>query len=305
MKALVTGAGGFCGSHLVRYLETQGVEVHTLGSREAPGARHHWVPDITEGQALKSVVHAVEPDYIFHLAGIASAADPALFYRVNTEYAVALLSALGRTLADNCTILFVGTAAEYGMISSDQVPVREDTVPRPFSHYGISKLAQSFEGLAAVAQGKRIVIARPFNVIGPGMPDHLSVQSFAKQVAQIKTGAMPPRIEVGNLSSIRDFIDIRDLVKIYWDLVREPSACGEIVNICSGKGTQMERIVSTLIALSGVPIEIRVDPSRLKPVDVPVHVGSNSKLHDLLGYVPETNMEESLTTILNNLIKTS
>lgn len=301
MRALVTGGGGFCGRHLTTYLEGQGVEVHTLSNRTLGRAHHHQVPDITDVAAIGNLLKRVKPDYVFHLAGVTYGKDPALFYRVNCEYAAALLSALIDCYMIECPVLIVGTCAEYGMVSHRQLPISEDLPPNPYNRYGISKLAQTLEGLIASRAGHPVIMARPFNAIGPGMPDHLVVQSFARQIVDIMHGKIPPVIEVGNLKSSRDFVDIEDLIRIYWLLVQTPAAYGEVVNICSGKGTVIGDILARVIERSGVEIEVRVNPSRLKQIDVPVHYGSTRKLERIAGYVPDTTLDMALDRILEDL----
>jgi len=301
MKVLISGAGGFCGKHLTAYLEDQGVEVHRLTRSKDGAAQGHKVGDITSIPELTAVLASVRPDYVFHLAGILHGGSPVLFYRVNTQFAVALLEAIREADLTACPVLLAGTSAEYGMVSPQDLPVREDLSPHPYNHYGISKLAQSLAGLAAGQKGHPVVIARPFNIIGPGMPEHISIASFARQVADILEAKLPPVLEVGNMTTVRDFVDVRDLAGIYWDLIRTPSAYGQIVNICSGRGTLIGDMVSRLIELSGKRVEVKVDEGRLKPIDVPVHYGSNEKLKKILGRIPETDLETTLRGIFEDL----
>lgn len=301
-KALVTGAGGFCGRHLTRYLEELGIEVHTLGTGKTLSLLDHHIDNVADSTSLKSVLEAVRPHYIFHLAGITCASDPILFYKVNTQYAVALLHALDACELEDCPVLLVGTAAEYGPVNQDQLPIREDLPPNPHNHYGISKLAQTFAGLTAGRTGRPVVIVRPFNIIGAGMPDCLVVQNFSRQIVDILRGRKSPTIKVGNLGTSRDFVDVRDVVGIYWRLARTSAAYGEVVNVCSGEGTMIKEILSRLIAISGVKAEVERDPSLLKPVDTPVHFGSTEKLQNIIGFVPTLDLEESLKNILEDMV---
>lgn len=301
MNVLVTGAGGFCGKHLIAYLEDQRVVVHRLTRGDDGEGCRHKVGDITNIRELIAILETVRPDYVFHLAGVLNDPNPVLFYRVNTQFAVALLQALRETGLVTCPVLLAGTAAEYGMILPQDLPVREDLSPHPYNHYGISKLAQSLVGLSASREGLPIVIVRPFNIIGPGMPEHISIGSFARQVAHILESKLPPALEVGNLSSVRDFVDVRDLVRLYWDLIRTPSAYGQIFNICSGRGTTISEIVSRLITFSGLNIEVKVDKARFKAIDVPVHYGSTDKLERLLGRIPRTDLDSTLRSIFEDI----
>lgn len=297
MRTLITGAGGFCGQHLIAYLESQGLEIHTLGTKPASN-NHHYLTDINDISAISAIIKTVQPNYVFHLAGVASSQDPSLFYRVNTVYAATLLHALEITGYQDCPVLLVGTSAEYGMVVSEQLPIHEEIQANPYSNYGISKLAQTLMGLALSKQGRPLIMVRPFNIIGCGMPEYLSIQSFVKQINQIIQGQQPPLLKVGNLSSSRDFIDVKEVVKIYWQLIQLPSAYGRVINICSGQGTVIEDILLKLVDLAKVDVEIQADSGRFKSVDVPVHYGSVEKLQSLIGYSPVTNFDSILTSIL-------
>jgi GDP-4-dehydro-6-deoxy-D-mannose reductase len=303
MKALLTGADGFCGRHLSRHLAQQGVEVITLGAAEIPYQYDHRINDISRPEEFTKVLGSTRPDYIFHLAGVASSPDPGLFYRVNVQYASSLLEAADRAGLKECRILLVGTSAEYGEINKSDLPITEDLRPRPYNHYGISKLAQTFAGLAACRKGLRVVVARPFNIIGPGMPGYLVVGSFADQVSKIIRGELRPVVETGNLESARDYIYVNDVVGIYWKLANSAAAVGEVVNVCTGKGVVIRDILSKLVELSGTNIEIKTDPARLKPIDIPVHYGSTEKQKKITGISPELNLDEALKRIMEGLKK--
>lgn len=303
MKALVTGAGGFCGSHLTRYLEHQGVEVHTMGERPARRERHHQVHRVTDIDALERAVRLSDPDYIFHLAGVMVSPDPLEFYRVNTQVAVGLLKALANAGYADRPVLLVGTAAEYGVVSDGDLPIPETLQPRPYNHYGISKLAQTLEGLAENRAGRPVAVVRPFNLIGPGMPEHLVLRSFALQIARIVRGAAAPVITVGNLGASRDFVDVRDAVALYWRALQNPECYGEILNICTGRGTVVADALRALIRLAGVETEVRTEASRLKAVDVPAHYGSTAKLTRLLGPLTMRPLDSSLTDVLHDAME--
>jgi GDP-4-dehydro-6-deoxy-D-mannose reductase len=300
-KVLITGGGGFCGQHLVRYLESQGVDVYTMGVRAARD-RHYPIDDITAAPEIAAVLQTLQPDYIFHLAGVASAANAAAFYQVNARYAAALLQALEISGLAHCPTLLVGTSAEYGAIQPEQVPIHEATAVSPYHHYGISKLAQTHMGMAAARTGKPVIMVRPFNIIGRGMPPHLSVQSFATQVVHIAQGQQVPVIEVGNLGSSRDFIDVENAMQIYWQLIQTPQAYGQVVNVCSGQGIVMAEILQQLIELAGVAVEVKVDPQRFKALDIPVHYGCAQKLASLINRTPQLDLRRTLQNILDDMM---
>jgi len=297
VRALVTGAGGFSGRHLVHHLESQDIEVHTIGARAA-SSRHHTV-DSLDDAAIADAIERVRPDYVFHLAGVSSGSDLTAYYRANTLYAATLLRALD-TARVACPLLLVGTAAEYGVVSADQLPISEDTPPRPYNHYGISKLAQTQMALAAAGR-QPIVVVRPFNLVGPGMPAHGAVQSFASQIAGIVAGRRPPTLSVGNLDTTRDFVAVEDAVTAYYRLLRTPEAYGQVVNVCSGVETSMQDVVGALIAEAAMPIEVRVDPALVKPIDVARHVGSVARLRRFAA-VPDGRIAPMLHRLLSSLV---
>jgi len=301
-KVLITGGGGFCGQHLVQYLTAQGVEVHTLGVKPSID-RHHVITDVTDATAIAAVLETVQPNYVFHLAGVASAPSAATFYQVNASYAAALLQAMDLSgLAATVPTMLVGTSAEYGAIEPEQVPIHELTPVSPYHHYGIGKLAQTHMGMAAARTGKPVIMARPFNIIGPGMPPHLSVQSFAQQVVNITKGQQSPTITVGNLGSSRDFIDIGEVVQIYWQLIQNPQAYGQVINVCSGQGVVIADLLQLLTKLAGVAVTVNVDSQRFKALDIPVHYGCTEKLTGLLGRSPQFDLQKTLQGILEDLL---
>lgn len=300
MRVLITGGGGFCGQHLISYLESQDVEIHTLGTKP-PCERHYVLTDTADVSGVVTTIKTVRPNCVFHLAGVVSSTDPTLFYQVNSVYAATLLHALEIAGYQDCPVLLVGTSAEYGLISSEQLPIHEETPARPYNHYGISKLSQTLMGLALSKQGRPLIMVRPFNIIGCGMPDYLSLQSFVNQIARIMHSQQPPILKVGNLSSSRDFIDVKEVVKIYWQLLQTPSAYGQVINICSGCGTVVGDLLRKLVDVAGIDVEIQTETARLKAVDVPVHYGSVEKLQNRLGYSPVTNLESVLESILRGI----
>jgi GDP-4-dehydro-6-deoxy-D-mannose reductase len=290
----VTGAGGFCGKHLLTYLCEQGVEVYTLGRQAA--SENHFCAAMADVCGLAKVIKGSQPDYIFHLAGVSHTADTALVYQINTGYAAALLQALELTGNRETPVLLVGTSAEYGRVTQAELPISEALPARPYNHYGISKLAQTLMGMAC---DRPVVVVRPFNLIGEGMPEHLMMKSFARQIADISMGRRAPLMEVGNLNPTRDFIDVREAMKLYWRLIQTPAAYGEIVNICSGREVRIGDVLARMLEISGVQAEIRTEASRLRPDEVLFHYGSAEKLNRLTGMMAEPDLDAILQRILS------
>lgn len=292
---------------MVRFLLKQDVEIFSMGVRsyaedEKPhGILRHCQVDITNAAHIEAVLRSIQPDAIFHLAGVVRSPDPQEFYRVNTQYAAALFTALEQS---NLCIptLVVGTAAEVGTPTPEQLPICEDMPPKPLEHYGISKLAQTHIALAAWQRRQQpVVVARPSNIIGVGMPNHFVVQNFVRQIAAILRGVQEPVVRTGNLESARDFIPVEIVVEAFWQLLHLPSAFGEVVNVCSGSATPIAEVLSTLIMLAGQPIRHELDPALYRSVDVPVHYGSVAKFERLVGWKPSF----SLHSVLQHLLTTS
>ena len=287
--ALITGANGFLGKHLVRHLEADGVQISPLSLRGG---------DVSNIKRITAALEKAQPDYVFHLAGTALGDSAEDFFRTNVLYAATLLRALREASLDDRPILFVGSGAEYGRIEDDNLPITERTRCRPYNYYGMSKLMQTLTGLsAAETENRRIVIARPFNIIGVGMPDHLALASFARQVADVKKGKRPPIVEAGNLTASRDFIDVEDVVHLYWLLIRKEGAYGEVFNICTGVPRPTGDLLNLLIKASGMSIRVELVQNLHKELDIPVHYGSNEKLHRLIGNFKYTPIEETIQKI--------
>jgi GDP-4-dehydro-6-deoxy-D-mannose reductase len=302
MKALITGSSGFCGQHLLRFLAEQGLDVFTLAPR--PGGKGHYqIRSVDDLAGMLEIFQSLRPDFVFHLAGVVTAENPTSIYQVNAVYALALLQALDLARLSDTPVLLAGSAAEYGFIPEDDLPVGEDFPCVPYSYYGISKLAQTLTGLVMARRGRPVVMVRAFNIIGPGMPDHLVLAALTRQVDQTVRGERDPVVEIGNALTSRDFIDVMDVLPIYWKLIRAPEAYGEIVNVCTGEQTTIRVVLERLIAASGKTIEVVSRSERLKACDPALIYGSTEKLQRLVGYVPKLELEKSIRIILGHLAK--
>ncbi len=304
MKALITGTSGFCGRHLKHFLKNQGIEVFPFSARQGTQSFYE-IKDLHDREGMCDAFRALRPDYVFHLAGTIKAEPPDLVYQVNTEYALNLLDALQMAGLQDTPVLLVGTAAEYGTVSEATLPISENHRGRPCNHYGISKLAQTLLGLAAAREGRPVVIVRPSNIIGPYMPEHLLVGSIVRQIVRIIQGRQSACLEVGNLNTARDFIDVSDLVDVYWRLIRMPEAYGQVINVCSGEPTPIVLLLEKFLAMADQEIEVSSNVSRYKAYDSPIHYLDPAKLRGLLGYVPVFDPNRSLKCILETMLTES
>jgi len=311
VRLLVTGAGGFVGGHLVDFLRAEHPEVEIHGVvlpqggvswRAASGARVIEA-DLTEPAAAAAVVEEVRPDRILHLAGQSSVhlswLDPAGTLRTNVLGIVHLLDAV-RSRGLRPPVLVVGSAEEYGPVRPEEMPIREETPLRPASPYAVSKVAQGALALLyGPAGGLRVVLTRTFHHTGPGRGEAFAESSFARQLAEIEAGRRPPVLKVGNLEAVRDFADVRDVVRGYWMLL-EKGEGGVAYNVCTGRGRRIRDLLDVLLAASGARVEVRVDPERLRPSDVPAQIGDPSRLRAATGWEPRIPLERTLRDLLDD-----
>jgi GDP-4-dehydro-6-deoxy-D-mannose reductase len=309
VRLLVTGAGGFVGGHLVELVrrEAPGTSLHgvvlphgSLAWSASQGARIHEA-DLDDPAAAAAVVEQVRPDAIVHLAGQSSVhqswLDPGGTLRTNVLGVVHLLDA-ARRAALRPAVLVVGSAEEYGPVGEAELPIRETAPLRPASPYAVSKVAQGAMALLyGPAGGMRVVLTRTFHHTGPGRGEAFAESSFARQIAEIEAGLRPPVIEVGNLEAVRDFSDVRDVVRAYLLLV-EKGEPGEAYNVCSGRGRSIRDVLDLLLARSSAQVEVRVDRERLRPADVPAQVGDPARLRAATGWEPRIPFEETLADLL-------
>jgi GDP-4-dehydro-6-deoxy-D-mannose reductase len=203
-----------------------------------------------------------------------------------------------RRAGTNARVLLVGSADEYGSVKPGQIPVREDVPVNPENPYALAKVVQNQCGrLYAKLYRVDAVMTRSFNHTGPGQRDAFVLPSFAKQVAEIRRGKRAPELEVGNLDVRRDFLDVRDVCDAYVVLLKK-GRTGETYNVCSGDSYHVGDLLNQLCTLAGVHVSIRVDVSRLRPVDTPELRGDPSKMREHTGWVAKVPIQETLKSLL-------
>ncbi len=306
-RVLITGADGFVGRHLAAYLVSEaGAEVLGLDMRP-PRREDPWdrcgfgVCDILDRDRVFSLVRDFRPDYVFHLAAQSSVRrsweDPAFTYQVALNGQANLFDAL-REAGSGARVHVACSAEEYGRVTEEELPIREDHPLRPASPYALSKVMQDYHAVfSCQAYGMETVITRAFNMIGPGQSPQFVVSGFARQVAEAEAGLGEPVIRVGNLEARRDFSDVRDMVGAYWALLREGTP-GEAYNVCGGSDHSIAEILEMLLSMSGVPIRVEVDEFRLRKADIPVLRGDNAKMCELVGWAPSRSLESTLADVL-------
>jgi GDP-4-dehydro-6-deoxy-D-mannose reductase len=297
--ALVTGAGGFLGTHVCHALLAAGHDPVALtrpGGRPAPASvRGVEVAGGRDVANLADLIDRVRPAVIHHLAGTPRMDDLTALYEINVLYAAALLEA-SRASDTRPAVVLIGSAAEYGPPRRGDGVVREDDACRPTTAYGIAKLAQTHHGLAAAASGVPVVVARLFNPIGAGSPATSALGAFVRQVA-----ALPPSggtLTTGPLHAVRDFTGARETAAAIVALGQHPEAHGRVFNVCSGVGRSLSDVVARLVALAPVPVRPVVDASRGGTSDLDVVVGDPSRLRGLRIDIPEPDIDALLREML-------
>jgi GDP-4-dehydro-6-deoxy-D-mannose reductase len=308
---LITGISGFVGGHLVELLRAEHPDEGIAGivrpGKPVPEHLREGVrlleADLEDAAAVESAVAAVRPDSIVHLAGQSSVQrsweDPAGTLKTNLLGLLHLLEG-ARSLGLAPRLLVVGSAEEYGLVRPEDTPLREDHPLRPASPYAVSKVAQGYLALQyALSRDLPVIRTRTFPHTGPGRGEAFAESSFARQIAEVEAGRRRPVLAVGNLDAVRDFTDVRDVVRAYRALLDRGTA-GEVYNVCSGRGRSIGDILRSLLEIAGTQVELQVDRERLRPSDLPSLVGDPRKAREATGWEPRIPLETTLRDLLEH-----
>lgn len=303
MRALVTGASGFSGKYLVEALHRECAEILACAG-PGDGADQRYFPlDLGDPASIRAALDLARPTAIFHLAAQTFVPDsfesPMQTYDVNALGCARLTQAIRDYVAAGGAmprVIFSSSAEVYGMRDPSEFPLLETLDVRPATPYAGSKAAAEAILLSETrAFGLDAIVVRAFNHIGPGQNDRFVVPGFAAQLARIAAGG-DPLLLVGNLGAARDFLDVRDVVAAYVALARD-GAPGEVYNACSGAAVTIREILRMLIEIAHVPVEVREDPARMRPLDVPIFVGSHAKLTAGTGWKPHLSLDRTLRDV--------
>ena len=289
-RLLILGHSGFVGTHVLEAARSRSdIEV------AVPSADF----EIRDARAVNDAICAAAPDWILHLAGQSSVADslrhPVETYSINTIGTANVVSS-AIACGFKGRMLFVSSADVYGLVEAAALPIAESQPAAPRNPYAASKLAAEVICLEAARRTSLdVVIARPFNHIGPGQDSRFVVASFAEQIAAIAMGERPATLAVGDLSIERDFCDVRDVVDAYFALFERGSR-GHVYNVCSGVGHRLDYVLESLALAADIAVRIEVDESRLRTSDTPRLVGDNQKLQ-ALGWKPKIPLSQTLKDV--------
>lgn len=299
---LVTGGAGFAGGHLLEHLKGS-ADVVAWSRSEAPdhlAALARWQRvDLLDRAGVRAALAETRPSRVYHCAGVPHVAQSwghsADSLEGNVLATHVLLDEM-RRLGLSARVVVTGSATVY---AASATPVDESGALAPSSPYAVSKLAQESRALRAIGEdGLDVVVARAFNHTGPRQTPAFAAPSFARQIALIERGVLEPTIRVGNLEAVRDFTDVRDVVRAY-ALLMAHGASGGIYNVASGAGRSIRSLLDLLVTRSTVEVAVEIEPSRLRPSDTPVLIGNVQKLNAATGWTPAIQFERMLEDLLD------
>lgn len=312
-RVLITGITGMIGKHLAKQLHKQDYEVAGI-SRATSAARYisgkpfyrHFQGDIMDIKFLRNTWKEWQPNLVYHLA--AQAYNGESWKAEDTTYQLNIQGSRNvfetcLELSPNARIIPACSSAEYGFVPEEMIPIDEDKTPlKPITPYGVSKAAMEMMARQFHLNfGLDMVLPRLFIHVGPDHPPVTALQNFARQLAAIKLGLQEPVIKVGNLTSSRDFVDVRDGARALI-LLAEKGKSGEVYSLCTGKDWTMQESLDMLIKISGLNVRVETDPALFRPSDEKVLLGLPDKLNRL-GWKAEIPFDITLADIFNNWIE--
>lgn len=313
-RFLITGCSGFVGRHFLNCLYEKEEQMDILGIDmklprfDLTGYEDRLHIDfckvnLLDRERLKQVLSGFKPQYILHLASFSSVAFswqyPEESFVNNTNIFLNLTGVI-KELGLKCRILSVGSSEEYGNVSAEDLPLREDMHLKPVSPYAVARVSQEMLARVFVESfGMDIILTRSFNHIGPWQDERFVVPSFIRRILNIRnSGLREGEIETGDTTIVRDFVDVRDVVEAYYLLLMRGTA-GEIYNICQGEGLKLSDMVNQIGSLCDVTVHTRVNPDFVRPNDNRVVIGSYDKLYRELGWKPDIPWKQTLSDMID------
>jgi GDP-4-dehydro-6-deoxy-D-mannose reductase len=313
MRILITGINGFVAQHLLSFLSTKQEEFTILGvGRSEPTFDYEqFAPlkikfakiDLLNREHVGEILKNFRPQYLIHLASISSVGhswkNPNDSFVNNTNIFLNLVDQI-RLLGIPCRVLSIGSSEEYGNVDPAQLPLTEESPLNPISPYAVARVSQEMiSKIYADGYNMDIIMTRSFNHIGPAQKSVYVISSFAKQLVKIANDSKASKIvTTGDLSITRDFVDVRDVVKAYYLLLKNGKK-GEVYNICSGTGVTLQQIIGKMCDILNIDITLQKDPALIRPNDNKIIVGTASKIRNELGWIPEISLDQSLSDIIS------
>lgn len=306
MRVLITGCGGFIGSHLADFLVKNGLDIYgTVYKGDVENIKHLKNKikiidcDMTDKKVLEKIIKDVKPAYIFHLAAqslvIESWKNPEKTLSNNMLSTLYLFDVV-RKAGIEPKILVACSSAEYGLTYEEEIPINESKEFRPTSPYGVSKVCTDMLAyLYWKTYNMKIIRIRYFNITGTRKVLD-ACADFAKGIVEVERG-IKKQLEVGNLEGIRDFTNVEDAVAASW-LLAKKGIPGDVYNVCSGRGYKIGDILNKLISLSTIKIGVVQSKEKIRPADDPLFIGDNSKIKKL-GWESKIPIEKTLSEMLD------
>jgi len=315
-KYLITGISGFVAYHFLEHLNMLGEKADVLGlDLKIPQTLREYSFEnvklslvelnLLEYRALEIAVVSFSPDYIVHLASFSSVGKswemPLESFLNNTNIFLNIAEVV-RHNKIACRILSVGSSEEYGNVKESDTPLKENMILHPGNPYAVARVSQEMLSKCYVnAYGLDIILTRSFNHVGAKQRTDFAIPSFAKQISDgVKQGQKEIKLSAGDISVIRDFIDVRDVVNAYLALLNNGKT-GELYNVCSGRGHSLKEIVDLLAKIFNVKVTVETDPKKVRPIDNKIITGSFEKIKEHTGWQPKFKLEDSLKAIAESL----
>lgn len=306
MKALIIGGAGFVGGYLINELSENGFEVHATcleSENIAEKCEVHRL-DIMDKSSITDIFNKIMPDVVYHLAAQSSVAvswsKPQLTAEVNVIGSINVLESFRKCRnSANIRLIMIGSGEEYGYIRPEACPLSEAEPLHPGNIYAATKACQEMIGeIYARAYELNIVMVRAFNHSGAKQSSTFVISDFCKQISEIEFSKKPPEICVGNLSAMRDFTDVRDVVRAY-RLLADNGISGKIYNIGRGKAVSIQYILDTALSFTNVDIQVKTDPKRMRASDIPIIEPDVSRIFADTGWKAEISVEQTIKDTLD------
>ena len=315
-RIMITGFSGFVSRHFLDFLYKNGKECEIIGIDINPPkvnledykpvlSVHFEKVNLLDREALTKVVEEYAPNYILHLAAFSSVSysweHPDECFDNNTKVFLNLVETIRRENI-KCRILSVGSSEEYGNVKKEDLPLKESMNLTPVSPYAVARVSQELLSKVYVDSfDMDIVLTRSFNHMGPHQDERFVVPSFIRRILDVKDcGFNTGIIETGDTTIVRDFVDVRDVVRAYYMLLMEGTP-GKIYNICSGKGVALSDVITEIANIVGVEIQGKVNPEFVRPDDNRVVIGSYDRINKELKWEPTISLTQTLTDMVNTM----